>query len=123
MHEYKKSCEIITGNGYTSLGLGDILIPGVCINFSLIFDLSSSNRYGVYFFVNVLCKLGVFILGRFEVFRFQVDMEFFIYSIFSWITSGFCKLCFYGPKSTGSVLHLPDLAFFQCCIVTGQKGV
>ncbi len=53
MYEYKTVCEPITGNGYTSLGIGDILIPGICINYSLIFDLSSSNRYGIYFFVNI----------------------------------------------------------------------
>lgn len=54
MHYFKKTCEIITGNKYTSLGLGDMLIPGVCINFSIIFDMASSNRYSIYFFANML---------------------------------------------------------------------
>jgi len=53
LYKYKRVCESITGNLYTSLGLGDILIPGVCINFSIIFDMASSNRWYIYFFFNM----------------------------------------------------------------------
>ena len=53
LYKYKRVCESTTGNLYTSLGLGDILIPGVCINFSIIFDMASSNRWYIYFFFNM----------------------------------------------------------------------
>ncbi len=51
---YKSSCEIITGDFYTSLGLGDMIIPGICINFAIVYDLASSSRYGIYFVSNML---------------------------------------------------------------------
>ena len=50
----RQLCNIITGYGYTSLGLGDIVIPGVCINYSLLFDLASSNNISIYFVFNIL---------------------------------------------------------------------
>ena len=35
-------------------GLGDIIIPGMCINFARIFDQASSNRYSIYYAFNVI---------------------------------------------------------------------
>lgn len=68
---YRKSCELLGGSKVTSLGLGDILIPGVCINLSIIYDLASSNRYSVYFAFNI----AAYAIGLFLAFIGFVFME------------------------------------------------
>ncbi len=47
-------CDYYYDYSYSLLGLGDILIPGLSVNYCIIFDLSMKSRFPIYFFVNVL---------------------------------------------------------------------
>ncbi len=50
-------CDYYYEYSYSLLGLGDILIPGLSVNYSIIFDLSLNSRFPVYFIVNILGEL------------------------------------------------------------------
>jgi hypothetical protein len=39
------------------LGLGDILIPGLSVNYGIIFDQANGGKYFTYFIVNVFGKI------------------------------------------------------------------
>jgi hypothetical protein len=79
----RQLCDVIFKYGFTSLGLGikfkektsinisiemiinikgDILIPGLCVNFAIIYDAAASNSFPIYFFANLLgYSLGLFL--------------------------------------------------------------
>lgn len=50
----KRLCSYYYEYSYSLLGLGDILIPGISANYGIIIDYSLSNRFPIYFLVNVL---------------------------------------------------------------------
>lgn len=50
----KRLCAYYYEYSYSLLGLGDILIPGISVNYSIIFDLSMSHKIPIYFILNVL---------------------------------------------------------------------
>jgi len=50
----KRLCDYYYDYPYSLLGLGDILIPGLSVNYAIIFDFSNSNKFPVYFIVNVI---------------------------------------------------------------------
>lgn len=49
----KRLCSYYYEYSYSLLGLGDILIPGLSVNYNIIFDYTMNNRIPVYFIVNV----------------------------------------------------------------------
>ena len=50
----KRLCDYYYEYSYSLLGLGDILIPGISVNYGIIFDYSAGNAIPVYFIANVL---------------------------------------------------------------------
>ena len=38
---------------YTLLGLGDILTPGLSVNYAILFDVATKNRKRTYFIANI----------------------------------------------------------------------
>jgi len=50
----KRLCDFYYNYSYSLLGLGDLLIPGLSINYAIIFDLAKSNRFPIYFIVNII---------------------------------------------------------------------
>jgi presenilin-like A22 family membrane protease len=50
----KRLCDYYYDYAFTLLGLGDILIPGLSVNYAIIFDIASSNKRYTYFIVNVI---------------------------------------------------------------------
>ena len=52
----KRLCDYYYDYPFSLLGLGDILIPGLSVNYAIIFDLSNSNKIPIYFIVNVFGK-------------------------------------------------------------------
>lgn len=52
----KRLCDYYYDYVFTLLGLGDILIPGLSVNYAIIFDIASSNKNFIYFIVNIISK-------------------------------------------------------------------
>ena len=51
----KRLCDAYFSFPYTLLGLGDILIPGLSVNYAIIYDQSTrKSKVPVYFIVNVI---------------------------------------------------------------------
>jgi hypothetical protein len=40
-------------NPYSTINLGDMLIPGISLNYALSFDIASRNQVKVYFIANL----------------------------------------------------------------------
>ena len=53
MSHYRRLCEYYYDFSFSLLGLGDILVPGLSVNYAIIFDRAASIKYSVYFVVNV----------------------------------------------------------------------
>lgn len=53
----KRLCDFYYEYSYSLLGLGDILIPGISVNYNIIFDYSIHNKFPVYFFINCLAYI------------------------------------------------------------------
>lgn len=49
----KRLCDYYFDYSYSLLGLGDVLIPGLSVNYAIIFDLSIGNKIPIYFIINV----------------------------------------------------------------------
>lgn len=49
----KRLCDYYYEYSYSLLGLGDILIPGISVNYGIIFDYSAGHKIPVYFLANV----------------------------------------------------------------------
>ena len=45
--------------GYTMLGLGDIVLPGLLVSFAIRYDVSTRKRYPTYFILMVCWRKGV----------------------------------------------------------------
>ena len=44
--------------GYTMLGLGDIVLPGLLVSFAIRYDVSTRKRYPTYFILMVCLGVG-----------------------------------------------------------------
>ncbi len=51
---FKRLCAYYYEYSVSLLGLGDILIPGLSINYAIIYDYAKNGRVGLYFIVNVI---------------------------------------------------------------------
>ena len=56
----KRLCDYYYDYAFTLLGLGDILIPGLSVNYAIIFDIASSNKRYTYFIANIFGKFEFF---------------------------------------------------------------
>jgi hypothetical protein len=54
LSQYRRLCEYYYDFSFSLLGLGDILVPGLSVNYAIIFDRAASVKYHVYFIVNVI---------------------------------------------------------------------
>lgn len=57
----KRLCDYYYDYAFTLLGLGDILIPGLSVNYAIIFDIASSNKRYTYFIANIFGKFEFFL--------------------------------------------------------------
>jgi hypothetical protein len=56
----KQTCGEVFSHSYSLLGLGDILIPGICVNYAIVYDLIRPNRkFYTYFVANMIGKLNL----------------------------------------------------------------
>ena len=46
---------------YTLLGLGEIILPGFSLSYSLIFDLNSKRFFPIYFILNLIGEFNIFL--------------------------------------------------------------
>ena len=53
----KRLCDFYYDYSYSLLGLGDILIPGLSVNYAIIYDFTNSNKLPIYFMVNIFGKI------------------------------------------------------------------
>jgi len=63
----KVLCDYYYDYPYTLLGLGDILIPGLSVNYAIIYDFANSNKFYPYFIVNVVGKYLFYIISFIRV--------------------------------------------------------
>jgi hypothetical protein len=49
----RKLCSYLSNYPFVALGLGDIIIPGICINYSIIYDIASSSSFYIFFVANL----------------------------------------------------------------------
>lgn len=58
LSRFKQLCDYYYDYSVSLLGLGDVLIPGLSVNYAIIFDVSRPNRrFYTYFIVNVFAYL------------------------------------------------------------------
>jgi hypothetical protein len=54
LSQYRRLCEYYYDFSFSLLGLGDILVPGLSVNYAIIFDRAANVKYHVYFVVNAV---------------------------------------------------------------------
>ncbi len=72
-------CSYYLDYPYSLLGLGDMLIPGLSVNYGILFDTASKCRYKIYFIANIFGKSTFELIKRVGKIFFQTN-NFFISS-------------------------------------------
>jgi presenilin-like A22 family membrane protease len=79
LSRFKQLCDYYYDYSVSLLGLGDVLIPGLSVNYAIIFDVARPNRrYFVYFIVNVIGTLAQFLIET-----FLLNVVYFICCLFT----------------------------------------
>ena len=57
-----KICSEFLDFPFSLLGLGDILTPGLSVNYAILFDISSKHKFKFYFIANLIGKYTISLL-------------------------------------------------------------